>query len=192
MTSSFFWHRILGSVIIDGTGLFCRSHSFIPEKCILSRSGRPWSTIRCKVCPPTFHRCVDAAHHQETGKQTSWLSCRQECRSNFAKLSDVDAKAKACLPSKPWQLPKLQRPCIGKLCSKAGRFCWMLGEDKYLQVIAYSGSCFRNLAHKVGFQLHQLGERKALSFSCVLLALHTHPKEIVSWYSQFVVTEMDF
>ena len=161
-------------------------HSFNPSW--------PWwsTTQKCRVCPPTFHRCVDAAHHQETGKQTSWLSCRQYCRSNFAKLSDVDAKAKACLPSKPWQLPKLQRPCIGKLCSKAGRFCWMLGEDKYLQVIAYSGSCFTNLAHKVGFQLHQLGEGKALSFSCVLPALHSvvcsaHQRNSELIYFQFSV-----
>ena len=150
---------------------------------------RPWSTIRCKVCPPTFHRCVDAAHHQETGKQTSWLSCRQECRSNFAKLSDVDAKAKACLPSKPWQLPKLQRPCKR---SKGRRFCWMLGGDIYLQVIANSGSCFTNLAHKVGFQLHQLGEGKALSFSCVLPALHSvvcsaHQRNSELIYFQFSV-----
>ena len=62
---------------------------------------------------------------------------------------------------------------------------------RHLQVIAYSGSCFTNLAHKVGFQLHQHGERKALSFSCVLLALHsvqcTGSKETVSCCSQFVV-----
>ena len=66
----------------------------------------------------------------------------------------------------------------------------MLGEDKYLQVIAYSGSCFTNLAHKVGFQLHQLGEGKALSFSCVLPALYS-ASELIFSICLNLVTEID-
>ena len=104
-----FRHRILRSAIIAGTGLFCAS---IPSSlksasmtlfaiCVIywrvkTRIGRivhsfnpswPWwsTTQKCRVCPPTFHRCVDAAHHHQMGEQTSRLSCRERVPIRFCK-----------------------------------------------------------------------------------------------------------